>query len=192
MSRDLTSVVQTALTADEIEPFFAVDLLFDSPSELYLWTGVGDKTINSKTYQGAGALLQIEAIEETADIAARGATLTMSGIPSSLLSHALQTQYQGRVCKIYFGVMGSPANYVEVFSGYMDQMTIDEGPETSTIMITVENKLVALERPAATRYTSAYQKDKYPNANGTDNPDKGLDVVEGLQTKKIIWGSIPE
>ena len=85
MSRDLTSVVETALAADVIEPFFAVDLLFDSPSELYLWTGVGDKTINSKTYQGAGALLQIEPIEETADIAARGATLTMSGIPSSLL-----------------------------------------------------------------------------------------------------------
>ena len=51
--------------------------------------------------------------------------------------------------------------------------------------MTVENKLVALERPAATRYTSAYQKDKYAG-------DKGLDFVEGLQTKKIIWGSIPE
>ena len=36
MSRDLTSVVETALAADVIEPFFAVDLLFDSPSELYL------------------------------------------------------------------------------------------------------------------------------------------------------------
>ena len=185
MSRDLTSVVETALTADVIEPFFAVDLLFDSPSELYLWTGVGDKTINSKTYQGAGALLQIEPIEETADISARGASLTLSGVPSSLLSHALQTKYQGRVCKIYFGVMGTPADYVEVFSGYMDQMTIDEGPESSSISMTVENKLVALERPAATRYTSAYQKSQYSG-------DKGLDYVEGLQNKKIIWGGIPE
>ena len=192
MSRDLTSVVETALTADVIEPFFAVDLLFDSPSELYLWTGVGDKTINSKTYQGAGALLQIEPIEETADISARGATLTLSGVPSSLLSHALSTKYQGRVCKIYFGVMGTPADYVEIFSGYMDQMTIDEGPESCSISMTVENKLVALERPAGTRYTSAYQKEKYPNANGTGNPDKGLDFVVGLQTKKIIWGAIPE
>lgn len=192
MSRDLTSVVETALTADVIEPFFAVDLLFDSPSELYLWTGVGDKTIGSKTYQGAGALLQIEPIEETADIAARGATLTMSGIPSSLLSHALQTQYQGRECKIYFGVIGSPSDYVEIFSGYMDQMTIDEGPETSTIVMTVENKLVALERPAATRYTSGYQRSKYPTAAPGSTPDKGLDFVEGLQTKKIIWGAIPE
>jgi len=188
MSRDLTSVVSTALSADVIEPFFAVDLLFDSPNQVYLWNGIGDLTISSKTYLGAGELLQIAAIEETSDIAARGASLSLSGIDnsaSSLFLKALATPYQGRVCKIYFGVMGTPSDYVEVFSGYMDQMSIEEGPETTTISLSVENKLVALERPAGTRYTASSQRDRHPG-------DAGLDFVAGLQTKKIIWGAIPE
>lgn len=200
MSRSLNSTITTALAADVIQPFFAVDLLFDTDAVLgtepiYLWNGIGTRTIDSKDYAGAGEFLQIEPIEETGDISARGATISLSGIDNSsgsLFKQALSTRYQGRVCKIYFGVMDNPTDYIEIFSGYMDQMNIDEGPDTSTITLTVENKLVALERPAGTRYTSAYQKEKYPNANGTGNPDKGLDFVAGLQTKKIIWGAIPE
>ena len=188
MSRDLTSVVETALSADVIEPFFAVDLLFDSPDQVYLWNGIGDLTIGSKTYLGAGELLQIAAIEETANISARGATISLSGIDnsaSSLFLKALSTPYHNRECKIYFGVMGTPADYVEIFSGFMDQMSIDEGPDSTTITLTVENKLIALERPAGTRYTAASQRDRHSG-------DAGLDFVAGLQTKKIIWGAIPE
>lgn len=200
MSRSLNSTITTALAADVIQPFFAVDLLFDTDPELgtepiYLWNGIGTRTIDSKDYAGAGEFLQIEPIEETSDISARGATISLSGIDNasgSLFQRALAAPYQGRECKIYFGVMDAPSDYIEIFSGYMDQMNINEGPDSTTITLTVENKLVALERPAGTRYTSAYQKEKYPNANGTGNPDKGLDFVVGLQTKKIIWGAIPE
>ena len=67
----------------------------------------------------------------------------------------------------------------------MDQMNIDEGPNTSTITLTVESKLVALERPAGTRYTSAYQKSVYPG-------DLGMDFIEDLQDKEIIWGRSPD
>jgi hypothetical protein len=64
-------------------------------------------------------------------------------------------------------------------------MNIDEGPNITTITLSVENKLVALERPSANRYTSAYQKSQYPS-------DKGLDFISGLQSKKIVWGAKPE
>ena len=63
----------------------------------------------------------------------------------------------------------------------MDQMNISEGPDTSTIELSVENKLVDLERPRVRRFTSAYQKSVYPN-------DLGLDFVEDLQDKDISWG----
>lgn len=204
MARSLNSTITTALGADVIRPFFAVDLLFDSPTPgpVYLWNGVGTRSLTSSAgsnnYSGAGEFLQIEPIEETSDISARGATISLSGIDNSsdsLFVKALGVPYQGRVCKIYFGVFdnsGNPSNIEEIFSGYMDQMNIDEGPDTTTITLTVESKLVALERPAGSRYTSAYQREKYPDANGAGNPDKGLDFVVGLQTKKIIWGAIPE
>lgn len=194
MSRSLNSTITTALAADVIQPFFAVDLLFDSPNQVYLWNGIGTRSLTSgsgsQNYTGLGDLLQIDTVEETGDISARGATISLSGIDNdsgTLFQKALSTPYQGRKCKIYFGVMNgnTPSNIEEVFSGYMDQMNIEEGPNTTTIVLSVENKLVALERPSANRYTSAYQKSQYSS-------DKGLDFVSGLQTKKIVWGAKPE
>ena len=194
MSRSLNSTITTALAADVIQPFFAVDLLFDSPNQVYLWNGIGTRSLTSgsgsQNYTGLGDLLQIDTVEETGDISARGATISLSGIDNdsgTLFQKALSTPYQGRKCKIYFGVMSgnTPSNIEEVFSGYMDQMNIEEGPNTTTIVLSVENKLVALERPSANRYTSAYQKSQYSS-------DKGLDFISGLQTKKIVWGAKPE
>ena len=182
MSRDLTSVVDTALTADTIEPFFAVDLLFDSPDQVYLWTGIGDKTINSKTYKGAGELLGISSIEESADIYANGCSLILNGQDSTLLSRALTSNYNGRVAKIYFGVMSNPSDYVEIFCGFIDQMVVNEAAEGTSITLTIENKLVSLERPSNLRYTAEYLKQDYPN-------DKGLEFLESIQTTRVNWGA---
>jgi hypothetical protein len=110
----------------------------------------------------------------------RGATLTMSGIPSELLSLALSEPYQGRVCKIYFGVMGEQI-FNELFSGYMDQMNIEDGAESATIEMRIENKLVDLERARVARFTSGYQKSVYAG-------DLGLEFIEDLQDKDIVWG----
>ena len=60
-------------------------------------------------------------------------------------------------------------------------MNIDEGPDTSTIELKVENKLIDLERARVRRFTGNYQKSVYPG-------DKGLDFVESLQDKEVVWG----
>jgi len=180
-TRDLTSSLSAALDDAVIEPFFAVDLEFDS-TPVYIWTGLGTKTISGKNYQGLGDLLNISSVEETADISAKGASLTLSGIPNNTnLALALTEPYQGRVGRIYFGVMGNQTEYTEVFTGYMDQMNIVEGPDTSTLEISLENRLIDLERKRVARYTHAYQINKFPG-------DLGLEFVESLQEKEILWG----
>ena len=181
-TRNITSLVETALSAEVIEPFFAIELLFDS-APIRLWTGVGDATIDGNNYIGTGTLLEISSVEETSQLAVRGATITLSGMNSEVISLALQSSYQGRVCNIYFGVVdgNTYSGLTEIFSGYMDEMNIDEGPEFGSIELKVENKLIDLERARVRRYTSGYQKSKYPN-------DKGLDFVEDLQDKDIVWG----
>ena len=63
----------------------------------------------------------------------------------------------------------------------MDQMNISEAGTTSTVELKVENKLIDLERARVARFTSAYQKLKFPN-------DQGLNFVESMQDKKINWG----
>lgn len=206
MSRDLSAAISNSLEDNVVYPFFAVELQFDSPNTLRLWTGYGTLVFEGVSYYGTGELLNISSVEETIEMAAKGATLTLSAVPSEVISLALQEPYQGRVCKIYFGMFSTDTllqedgtSYIllqdgakiaiesqetgltEVFTGYMNQMSIEEGPETSTIQLSVENKLVDLERPRVARYTSAYQKDKFAG-------DLGLEFVESLQDQKLVWG----
>ena len=187
MSRDLTSATITNISANTVYPFFAIELNFDSEI-LRLWTGQGTLTLPDTTqWIGTGTLLDVSAIEETAEMAVRGATLTLSGVPSEILSLALSEPYQGRVCNIYFGTFTggdlttAPSNFDQIFSGYMDQMNIQDGADTATIELKVENRLIDLERARVARYTQYYQKSVYPD-------DDGLNFVEDLQTRKVPWG----
>ena len=206
MSRDLSTDTIQSISADVVYPFFAVELQFDGANILRMWTGQGTLVLDDGSqWVGLGQLLDISTIEETSEMAVKGATLTLSGVPSEVLSLALTQPYQGRVAKIYFGtfLLGSllqesssfillqdgskinletsSTNFNELFSGYMDQMNIQEGAETSTIELMVENKLIDLERARVARFTSGYQKSVYPG-------DLGCDFIEDLQDKKISWG----
>lgn len=203
MSRDLSSGVLGLIEEDVVYPFFAVEILTDDP--LYLWTGLGDLVYGGNTYTGSGTLIDISQVEETVEIAARGATITLSGIPTEALALALTEPYQGRQCKIYFGLFSKgkllkedgafilledgsriilelqELGLTEIFAGYIDQMNIQEQSDVSTIEFKLENKLVDLERARVRRYSSGYQKSVYPN-------DKGFDFVEDLQDKDVVWG----
>ena len=205
MSRDLSNTTIESISEDVVYPFFATELRFDD-NIIRMWTGQGTLVLEDGTeWIGLGQLLSISSIEETSEMAVKGATITLSGIPSDLLSLALGTPYQGRVAKIYFGtflrdsLLQETGNYIlregggrinlesmskgfnELFSGYMDQMNIEESGETSSIELAVENKLIDLERARVARFTSGYQKSIYPD-------DDGLNFIEDLQDKKIPWG----
>jgi len=206
MSRELAPLVKDELSNKILEPFFAVDLDFDS-APLFLWSGYGNLTIGSKTYTGAGQLLNISSVSETTEMEAKGATISVSGIPSSFLSIALQEPYQGRECRIFFGVVvneelllesgglmlteagdiivteASGINLTEIFSGELDQMNIEETGDTATVSVTAENILVKLERPVVRRFTNEDQKSRFPN-------DRGLEYVASLQDKDILWGRV--
>ena len=68
-----------------------------------------------------------------------------------------------------------------LFVGYIDQMDIQEGAETSSITVRLESKLLQMERQRVLRYTSAIQKSLYSG-------DKGFDFVDQLQGQTFIWG----
>jgi len=206
MSRDLSTVTIESIESDVVYPFFAVELQFDGANTIRMWTGQGTLVLQDGTqWIGTGNLLDISSIEETAEMAVKGATITLSGVPSELLSLALSEPYQGRVCNIYFGTFSTGAilqesgsfillqdgskiliestktGFNQLFTGYMDQMNISDGGDAATIELMVENRLIDLERARVARFTSSYQKSVYPG-------DLGLDFIEDLQDKKISWG----
>ena len=205
MSRDLSVNTIENISENVVYPFFATELRFDG-NIVRMWTGQGTLVLADGTeWVGLGQLLNISAIEETSEMSVKGASISLSGIPSELLSLALSEPYQGRIAKIYFGtfqqgsILQETSDYIllqdgsrinleststgfnELFSGYMDQMNIEEAGDTATIEMMVENKLIDLERARVARFTSGYQKSVYPG-------DLGMDFIEDLQDKRISWG----
>lgn len=161
--------------------FVAVELLFDSGA-VRLWNGYGDIVINAATYAGAGQFLNISSVEENAEIGAKGISIALSGISSTIMSYALNENYQYRIVNVYVGSLsGGTASSYKAFSGRMDVMTIQEDGETCSISLTAESRLIDLERPRVRRWTSEDQKALYPG-------DLGFDFVNSLQEAEIQWG----
>ena len=176
MSRTVPTDILNALTQPEVEPFYAVEIDLDS-GPLRLWTGYGDRTIGGQTYAGGGNLVAISGLEEVADLSAKNITLTLNGMPSSVVSLALQEPYQRRKVRVLWGVRGV-SDFVEVFSGSLNQMIIEDGPDSGTISVTVDSKLVELERASNRRYTSLSHKTRYPT-------DTFFDFVAQIQDKGV-------
>jgi hypothetical protein len=176
--------MQSAVTADLVRPIILVQCAFDS-GNLNLWNGVGNLTVSSVDYVGAGTLLTIGQIAETAELQANGITVTLSGITDPLLAKARDEDYQGRELKVLLGAMdasnGVISTPVNVFSGFMDTMVINDSSETATIQIAVENRLIGFERTRVRRYTAEDQLIDFPN-------DKGLEFVADMAEKEIVWG----
>ncbi len=192
MSRTVPAALLTALSQPEVQPFYAVEALFDDTDDtrwdesgyaaenaIRLWTGYGDKTIASNTYTGSGNVMSISGFEEVADLAAKNITITLNGVDSTLVSLALSEPYQRRLCRVYFGTDDTTA--IEVFSGFMNTMSIEDSGETSTITLTVESKLVALERASNRRYT-------HENHVARHSGDTFFSYVADMQDKDIVWG----
>lgn len=192
MSRTIDSGLLTALTGNSVEPYYAVELMFDTKTitgvegnpidvgPLRLWTGLGNRTIGGETYIGTGALLNIAAAEEVGDLSAKGMVLTLTGLESSIISLALQEPYQRRKAKVYLGEQ-SVTPVVEIFSGFMDTMQISDEPETATVVLTIESKLVELERSRNWRYTDESHKARYSG-------DSFFSFVQDIQDQQVAWG----
>ena len=184
MTRSLGSNFDTALTADVVRPFFAIDLDFDD-GNLRVWTGYGDLTIGGETYLGGGDIMSISELEETGEIRANGVSIGFTALPSSIISSALNQNYQGRTMTLYFGTLDASGSIIDTpyiaFRGQMDVMNISESGDSAQITINGESRLIDLDVPRVRRYTSEDQKIDFPT-------DRGLEYIADLQDKEIVWG----
>lgn len=182
--RSLSNDMTTQVSASQLSPIILANLGFSTP--VSLWSGYGTITYNGTGYLGVGTLGTISPVEETTDLAARGITMQLSGVPTAMIAIALTENYQGRTCSVLFGAMASDGALVStpitIFSGRMDVMSINDDGQNATIGMTAENKLVDFRRPREVRYTDEEQKTLYPT-------DRGLEFVNAIQEKQIYWGN---
>lgn len=184
MTRDITTAFKNEIISDSITPIILVQAFFDSET-LRFWNGYGQLSYNSNMYTGAGHLIGISKIDETTLLEARGVNISLSGIPSSLLSVALSEEYQGRKVTIDWALLDSSDNIISdpyrFFSGKADVITIKDGADTATLSLAAENDLIVLKRINERRRTPEDQKIKHPG-------DTFFDNVVALQSKAIRWG----
>ena len=188
MARSITTAFKNAIKSSVVRPLLAVELEF-STGTLRFWNGYGDLTMtaggSSNTFTGLGDLMGVSAIAESDQVEAIGASLSLTGIKSSFISTALTGNYTNRNASIFLGVFDTSksviADVYTLFKGKMDIMKIDEGPESATITLNLENRLIALDRALNRRFTHEDQQERFSG-------DLGLEFVPDLQDKEIIWG----
>lgn len=184
MSRDLSAGVLAQLDAGAFRPVLFFEAEFASGT-LRLWSGVGSVTWNAQTWTGAGQLIGISSITETTDARAVGVTISLSGMPTSLIAVALSEARQGKLGRVYLGFLNASgaviADPYKSFEGRLDVPEISDQGDSCTIAISYESRLIDLERPRERRYTAEDQKIDYPD-------DRGFDNVASLQDAVIMWG----
>jgi hypothetical protein len=184
MSRTITPAVLAELAAGVVRPAIFVESQFPS-GYLRLWSGLGEITWGGRTWAGAGTLLNVGTIEETTDVVATGTTVTLSGIPTDLVSACINDARQGLPGQIYLGFLTAAgaviADPVMAFAGRLDVPTIMDGADRCEIQITYESRLIDLNRAREWRYTHESQQQISPG-------DRGFEYVAGLQEREIRWG----
>lgn len=187
MARDLTTGFKTAAEASLCRPvvFAEVDTISGSASppsgsHVYVWNGVGDKSWNGITWKGLGKFGTLTPISESTDMTATGVKLSMSGIPSDMVSEALGDLSQTLPATIWFGLLNDDgsviANPYVAFKGQVDVADIEDTGQTSTITISAESPLLVHHKPQGTRYTDQDQQVLFPGDRGFEFVDKIIET----------------
>lgn len=185
----VTPQFAAAIGARVIRPAFFVRLQFKT-EVLDIWTGLYPITWGGVTFQGAGMLMSISGIGENSEVMADGVTVTLSGIPSSLISLALNEVMRGLTVQIYLGLFDVDGvtlipDPVLAYIGKMDQPDISDSGDTCTITVGVENALVDMNRSVWRRYTDVDQQIDHPG-------DLGMAFVSTIQEVQIYFGQLPQ
>jgi hypothetical protein len=162
MSRDISAAMVTASQAETFRPFTAVELNFSTGVNRLNSTNqtiTFDASSGSPTDQfiGIGQMGSMSVVEETAELKNFSVDLQVRGISNDIISSALGADYQGRSCRIWFGLMDDDHESVIAdptlwFDGLMDTMTIELG-ETATVTVRAQSRLARWEEPLNVRYT---------------------------------------
>lgn len=184
MPRVLTAAVITELKAARSRPVWFVEAGFSS-GIVNLWSGLGTISWDGKTWSGAGKLGGISVVTETSDLRAENIVLTLSGLPSDILTKVLDEIRFGKEATVWKGYL-TEAGAVVVdpfieFKGIIDKGQIDETGETSTVQINVESEQAAFQRALERRYSSEDQKTEFPT-------DEGFDHVTSIAQLNVVWG----
>lgn len=186
MTRGIPSATQAELAQPQLAPVLFVELDFAS-GFIRMWSGIGPVTWSGETWTGGGQLLAVSSIEETKAVEATAASITLSGVPSELVSVAYGDFSQGRPARIWLGLLNIAtgailADPVQIFAGRMDTISDTDSGDTATIAVSAESNLADLDRLRARYFTDQDQQRTFEG-------DRSLRYIPSIQDRPITWGA---
>lgn len=183
MSRDLAANNVTESQAGTVRPVFFWYGDFSSGA-VRVSSHTQDITWGGYTWTGLGTFIGMEELRESGGIEAIGATFHLNGVPSSVLTKALEAGYRRRQCSLYLGFLDSSDALVADPTEWrylMDRMPIRDAGNEARISVQAESRLVDLQRPREVRMTDEAQRALFAG-------DVAFEYIVGLQTKEITVG----
>jgi Bacterial Ig-like domain (group 2) len=195
--KSLSSAFIAELTQPGVFPVFFLELAFENLT-IYAWSGIGPITpagpaTNSlstfpygTTFTGLGWLGKISTIPQTIKVQAQNITLTLSGIPSELVTEAINQVRMNGTATVWFAFMNgegallSAIDPQQMFYGALDVPTLIDGADTCTLSITCENPLISLNLAPNRRFNDADQQAAFPG-------DLGFSFVDALENTDLFW-----
>ena len=133
---------------------------------VYANTSALNVVTGGHTWVGVGQLGGVELIAEDTQINGAPIRLTLSGVPSTMLTEILTADYRNQSANVYLGffdqdwVLLGPLE--PIFSGVIDSAQLSVDDSSATVTMTCENELSFLiGRPIPIRYTDQEQRKRF-------------------------------
>ena len=177
----LSSAGQALVTAGLVR--LAVLVEMDLATPFYVCTGGQSLVVGGNTYQAVGSAGKIEPIQAT-PTEIRALQLQLSGVLPSAISMVLQTPVQGKAIRIKLALF-DPNTFVVtdtvlLWQGQLDTMRLEDGTDTTAIMVSDEHVGIDLNRPVSAYFTDADQQALFPG-------DLFFQYVSTQFDQRIVW-----
>ena len=197
MSRFSDAPINAALAAQHVRLVMFAELEFDTATSR-IHNSIGTYTWGGNDWLGVGDFGGVSSIEEGRDVSPYGVTLTLSPLPQyelatdqSVAEEALNQNYYMRPVTLYVGLMDADDTFltsggttyypIEVWSGFMDTMTVTSGADGDKISLVCESHLAKFDRNAGLMYTNAWQQARLSAAFDGDLFFSHMQDIEGAK-----------
>lgn len=179
MTRDIDAPTAAALDAPHATTLLLLELYLDGGTQ-YLVSAPHNVDWSGNTYLAAQGIGTVEPMAETAT-EARGLAFTLSAVGVANLAGAFE-HVQGRKVIVRLGVIDAGVLRVDanVWTGYLDVMTIDDSAGDPVIRVTAEHQMLAWQQPPGQLFSHQEQQ-------LVDPTDLFFEHAAAMAEATIVW-----
>lgn len=185
MTRGLDPAIQAHLDSRRIKPIYLVNADFQD-GIIYLTNYCRDIEFGGQTYIAGGSLLSFDGIQESLELEAAQASITLSGIGQGVQALVLEQNFVNNPLQVYTAFLDSNDQIIDepflTFEGKMDGMTFTDDFEngTSTVSIPLTSQWARFDDINGRKSNPREQKTLFPG-------DTFFDLVPKLVEKNLYF-----